>query len=158
MKQVFEEFDKSRDGSMQKQEFISMIRQVLKTEGTEMSQNEYETLWQALDVDDSGTISQAEFMSKMERFGLLMRSNDEHIMYQLLLAIEKTGMKNLSEFFQIADKSGRGYITKEDFADLFHSKILKIDQKSLDHFMNQFWKDSKAGIDYEGFLRIFKRF
>lgn len=24
--------------------------------------------------------------------------------------------------------------------------------------MNQFWKDSKAGIDYEGFLRIFKRY
>lgn len=24
--------------------------------------------------------------------------------------------------------------------------------------MNQFWKDDKAGIDYEGFLRIFKKY
>lgn len=41
---------------------------------------------------------------------------------------------------------------------MFISTKLKIDGEELTHFMNQFWKDDKAGIDYEGFLRIFKKY
>ena len=41
---------------------------------------------------------------------------------------------------------------------MFISTKLKIDDEELQHFINQFWKDDKAGIDYEGFLRIFKKY
>lgn len=78
-------------------------------------------------------------------------------MYQLVEAVSRSG-QNISDFFSLIDSRGRGYITREDFADLFASTKLKIDAADLKRFMDQFWKDDKAGIDYEGFLRIFKRF
>ena len=35
---------------------------------------------------------------------------------------------------------------------------LKIDEDQLNQFMDKFWKDEKAAIDYKGFLRIFKKY
>ena len=78
-------------------------------------------------------------------------------MYQLVDAVQRSG-QSISDFFQLVDTRGRGFITREDFADVFTSTKLKIDAADLKRFMDQFWKDDKAGIDYEGFLRIFKKF
>ena len=35
---------------------------------------------------------------------------------------------------------------------------LKIDQNDLERFMEQFWKDKSAAIDYQQFIRIFNRY
>lgn len=99
-----------------------------------------------------------EFTVKLERYGLKYHSKEEHIIYQLIEAVQRSPLKDLSEFFQVIDKTGRGYITREDFHEMFISTKLKIDDEELQHFINQFWKDDKAGIDYEGFLRIFKKY
>lgn len=46
LKQVFDEFDKSRDGNLQKGEFINMIKQVLMSDHhSDFSYDEYECLW-----------------------------------------------------------------------------------------------------------------
>jgi Ca2+-binding EF-hand superfamily protein len=33
-----------------------------------------------------------------------------------------------------------------------------MDKSELDKFMDNFWKDKEAGIDYKGFLRIFEKY
>lgn len=35
---------------------------------------------------------------------------------------------------------------------------LRIDENEVDKFIEHFWRDQKAGIDYEAFLRIFQRY
>jgi hypothetical protein len=32
---------------------------------------------------------------------------------------------------------------------------LRIDEAEIDKFIDHFWRDQKAGIDYQAFLRIF---
>jgi Ca2+-binding EF-hand superfamily protein len=135
-KQAFDEFDVSKDGTLSSSEFADMIRKVLRSVSADMSQNELDCLWEALDVDNSGHINLTEFTIKMERFGLMAHSNDEHIMYQLIQAVERAGIKDLHTFFEVADKNGRGFITREDFADLFVNTKLKIDERELNRFMN----------------------
>lgn len=99
-----------------------------------------------------------EFGAKLERFGVKNQTRDEQIIYQLIEAVSRSNIKDTAEFFSVADKRGRGFITKEDFRDLFKSASLKIDERELNNFMNQFWRDEHVGIDFEGFLRIFKKY
>jgi Ca2+-binding EF-hand superfamily protein len=35
---------------------------------------------------------------------------------------------------------------------------LRIDDNDVEKFIDHFWKDKKAGIDYQEFLRIFSRY
>ena len=74
-----------------------------------------------MDVNSSDNVSMAEFGAKLERFGLKLHTREEHIIYQLIEAVSRSQIKDTAEFFQIADKRGRGFITKEDFRDLFKS-------------------------------------
>ena len=111
-----------------------------------------------MDVNSTETVSMSEFGTKLERFGLKNQTRDEQIIYQLIEAVSRSHIKDTAEFFSVADKRGRGFITKEDFRDLFKSAALKIDERELNNFMNQFWRDEHVGIDFEGFLRIFKKY
>ncbi len=50
-------------------------------------------------------------------------------------------------------------ISREDFKDIFKSlPMQKIDPNDIEKFIDQFWKDKSAGIDYQQFLRIFNRY
>jgi len=73
-------------------------------------------------------------------------------------AVQRSKVKSLNGLFELIDKSGRGFISRDDFSDIFQSLNLRIDQQELDKFMDNFWKDKDAGIDYQGFLRIFGRY
>lgn len=63
-------------------------------------------------------------------------------------ALEHSQVNGLSELFQIMDKSGSGYVSRDDFNDIFTSLNLKIDRRELERFMDNFWRDKDAGIDY----------
>lgn len=63
-------------------------------------------------------------------------------------ALKRSKVKSLLDAFTLIDKEQRGYISKEDFRDIFKNLGLKIDQSDLDKFIDQFWKDKSAGIDY----------
>ena len=67
----------------------------------------------------------------------------------------------MSSFFEMIDKHERGYISREDFKDVFinlRDALPNLNEKELDSFIENFWKDKTAGIDYKGFLRIFKKY
>jgi Ca2+-binding EF-hand superfamily protein len=69
--------------------------------------------------------------------------------------LRKTGVKSLAEAFELFDKERRGSLSREDFRDVFKNMKLRLDDNEVDKFIEHFWRDQKAGIDYEAFLRIF---
>lgn len=52
-------------------------------------------------------------------------------------------------------KTGKGVITRQDFEDLFENLNIQVSRENMDKFINGFWRDSDAGMDYKSFLRIF---
>ena len=76
----------------------------------------------------------------------------------MIEAAQKANVSNLSTLFEMIDKHKRGYISREDFLDLFRSMSIKAKPQDLAKFIDHFWKDKEAGIDYQGFLRIFSRY
>lgn len=63
----------------------------------------------------------------------------------------------MSTFFEMFDKKRKGYFSREDFKDIFTSLDLKIVESEQNVFIDNFWKDKTAGIDYKSFLRIFAK-
>lgn len=153
--QAFEEFDRSKDGHLQRSEFIQAL-EMLKI--YDLTAQELDVLWSSFDSDRSGSINYKEFSRKLERYGVRNRSREETIIYQMIDAVQRSKVKSLNGLFELIDKSGRGFISRDDFSDIFQSLNLRIDQQELDKFMDNFWKDKDAGIDYQGFLRIFGRY
>ena len=63
----------------------------------------------------------------------------------------------MSEFFEMIDKNKRGYISREDFKDILDTLDLKLKESEAIAFIDNFWRDKTAGIDYKGFLKIFAK-
>lgn len=64
----------------------------------------------------------------------------------------------MSEAFELFDKERRGSLSREDFRDVFKNMKLRIEEGDIEKFIDHFWKDQKAGIDYQAFLRIFNKY
>ena len=62
--QAFEEFDEDGNGSLERGEFMSAIREKLRV--YDVTQRELEILWTSLDSDGSGGIDYREFVRKLE--------------------------------------------------------------------------------------------
>lgn len=72
--------------------------------------------------------------------------------------MQKTGM-DMASFFDMVDKHKRGFISREDFKDIFDNLGgLKLNESELNQFIDNFWRDKTEGIDYKGFLRIFAKY
>ena len=101
-----------------------------------------------------------EFVRKLEQYGVRNLGRNENILYQLAKAMQRQNIE-MSNFFEMIDKHGRGYITREDFKDMFDNlrdSLPNLNESELDAFIDNFWRDKSAGIDYKGFLRIFKKY
>jgi Ca2+-binding EF-hand superfamily protein len=107
-----------------------------------------DVLWNSLDNDSSGGICYHEFIRKLERFGVANRSQDETVIYQMMEAAKRAKM-NMANLFEMIDKRGNGIISQTEFEDVFRNLNLTVDAKTLESFINNFWKDNKAGIDYK---------
>jgi len=126
----------------------------------EITRGEYELLWSALDADRSGDIDYKEFVRKLQRYGLRNIGREENILYTFAKTMKKANMK-ISEMFQMFDKQNRGYITRQDFIDIFNDfddLKGKLNEQELTDFIEHFWRDKTQGIDYKGFLSIFKKY
>lgn len=66
----------------------------------------------------------------------------------MIEAVNRSKVQNLSNLFELIDKRNLGTIDRQDFSDIFLALDLKIDQGELNRFMDNFWKDKDAGIDY----------
>ena len=112
---AFEEFDNDGSGTLNKEEFILALE---KLNFDDITIQELDILWKNIDQDGSGDIDYREFVRKLERYGLRNIGKQENIMYQLAKVMKKKDIK-LVQFFDMFDRHERGYITREDFKDVF---------------------------------------
>ena len=74
-------------------------------------------------------------------------------------AVKRNGNGNtMSTLFQMFDRNGKSFVTREDFAELLYSIDVKIESEALDKFLDKFWQNEKGGINYKQFLGIFERY
>ena len=153
-KQAFEHFDQNGDGVLSKAEMQRALFEDLLIQ--DLTMREFEILWDSLDTDKSGTIDYREFIRKLEQYGVKNLGKEEFILMQMIKACKSKNI-SMSEFFQVIDKNQRGYITREDFKDIITNLDLKINEAEQNAFIDNFWRDKTAGIDYKGFLKIFAK-
>jgi Ca2+-binding EF-hand superfamily protein len=75
-----------------------------------------------------------------------------------MMEAAKRANMNMASLFEMIDSRGNGIISRENFEDVFFKLNLTVDQRTLESFIDNFWKENKAGIDYKQFLNIFKRY
>jgi Ca2+-binding EF-hand superfamily protein len=121
----------------------------------DLSNQEIDLLLNSCDYDGDGNIGYKEFVRKLSRHGVKSRTPEEQILYLLIESLRRTGVKSLSDAFELFDKERRGSLSREDFKDVFANMKLRIEESEIERFIDHFWRDQKAGIDYEAFLRIF---
>lgn len=153
--QAFEEFDRNKDGRLTRDEFMKAL-ELLKV--ADLSSQEIDLLLNSCDYDGDGYIGYKEFVRKLSRHGVKSRTPEEQILYLLIESLRRTGVKSLSDAFELFDKERRGSLSREDFKDVFANMKLRIEEAEIERFIDHFWRDQKAGIDYEAFLRIFQRY
>jgi Ca2+-binding EF-hand superfamily protein len=153
--QAFEEFDKNKDGKLTRDEFIRSL-ELLKIDN--LSNQEIDILVSSIDQDSDGFVRYKEFERKLSRHGVKSRTPEEQILFLLIESLKRSGIKRLSDAFELFDKERRGSLSREDFKDVFKNMKLRLDDAEVDKFIEHFWRDQKAGIDYEAFLRIFQRY
>lgn len=115
-RQAFEHFDTNGDGLLSKDEFFEGLEQMKLND---LTQNEFNIVWDSLDADKSGEVDYNEFCTKLERYGVRNRTKEEIIIYQIIEAVNRSNVKSMSNLFELIDKSGRGIISREDFRDIF---------------------------------------
>ena len=58
----------------------------------------------SIDYDNSGNINYREFVRKLSRHGVKSRSKEEQIIYLIVDALKKAGIRSLSDAFELFDK------------------------------------------------------
>ena len=78
----------------------------------DLTVQEIDVVWDALDVDKSGSIDYKEFARKLEHYGVRNRSKEEILITSMVEAVQRSSVKSLSNLFEIIDTTGRGYIDR----------------------------------------------
>lgn len=123
-----------------------------------LSPDQFNCAWNSLDADNSGTITVQEFIKKLEYFGVRNLSGTDIILSQIITASNLSGVKNMNDLFDMFDRQGSGSIDRNDFLEIFKNLGVRVKREDLDRFCDVWWSDAKSGIDYQQFLRMFKRF
>ena len=154
--QAFEEFDDNGDGQISKAELRRALEEKLRV--YDLLPKEFDILWASLDTDRSNTVQYGEFVRKLERYGVKNLSREEFILLQIVKACRRSDI-SMGTFFEMCDKHGNNFISREDFKDIFREiPQLDIQERELEQFMDNFWRDKSAGMDYKAFLRIFAKY
>ncbi len=107
----------------------------------DLSSQEIDFLLGSCDYDGDGLIGYKEFVRKLSRHGVKSRTPEEQILYLLIESLRRTGIKSLSDAFELFDKERRGSLSREDFKDVFANMKLRIDEAEIERFIEHFWRD-----------------
>lgn len=70
----------------------------------DLSQQEIDILLSACDSDSDGSIKYKEFVRKLSRHGVKARTPEEQILILLIESLKKSGIKSMSDAFDLFDK------------------------------------------------------
>lgn len=101
-----------------------------------------------------------EFVKKLEYFGVRNLTGADMILSQIMEAANMSKIKDMDTLFDLFDRERKGTIDRSDFIDFFKNLNLRSKgREELDRFCDVWWSDAtKQGIDYQQFLRMFRRF
>ena len=154
--QAFRDFDDNGDGVLTRKEFKKGCEEKLMMTD-DWRPEEFRILFNALDTDLSGEIDYREFARKLEKFGVQAMSIEENLLFTLAKQIPKFNI-NLDKFFELVDQQQTGFISKEDFMNIFEVCKIKVSSEEIDAFMKYFWNSNEVGVDYRQFFKVLTKY
>ena len=103
----FKKFDKSGEGLLQKDE----LRNGFSALGFNMDISDFELMYSFIDLDGSGEINYREFLKKLRRAGVSMRTQEESGILKLYQAISDANF-TLKRAFESMDRDSSNSISK----------------------------------------------
>lgn len=153
---AFQKFDADKDGYVSPSE----MAQALEDIGIEeLSNRDIQMLIDQMDKNKNGLIEHKEFSFMLQREGLKARSLEESMVFNIIKTM-KSLKRQKSYIFELIDKRGQGYITKQDFKEFLDQlKSDYISDNDIESFINYFFKHESGGdITLNTFLSKFSMF
>lgn len=141
LKEAFRMFDKDGDGTIDSEEFTSVM-QVL---GMNPTKEELEILLNSVDTDHNGVIDLDEFIDVMR--GHLYNGTTDGA---------PTPDDELREAFAVFDKDGNGFISAEELKSALLNLGEKLEDQEINAMIAAADKDGNGQIDYEEFIAMMK--
>jgi Ca2+-binding EF-hand superfamily protein len=146
-------FDKNRDGNLQ----ISEMDRAFNSMGIVTNKAENEVLYMFLDLDGSGNIDYREFIRKLRRSGVAVRSKEEEIINRLWNSITKSNL-TLEQAFKVFDKDNDNLISYDDMVNAMNSLSMKVEPKVISELFRMSDVTGDGKISNSEFVYIFKKF
>ena len=153
---AFSKFDTDKDGYLNPSE----MAQALEDIGIEeLSNRDIQMLIDQMDKNKNGLIEHKEFSFMLQREGLKSRSLEESMVFNIIKTMKRL-KRQKSFIFELIDKNGQGYITKQDFKEfLAELKSEHITDTDIESFINYFFKHESGGdITLNTFVSKFTMF
>lgn len=149
--QIFELMDRDKNGKLGKPEFESALISMQ----IPFTKPDLDILFMFMDLDGTGDIEYKEFLKKLKRSGIKMRTTEEELVFRMYEAITKASL-TLKQAFEIFDKDGDNLISKKDMIDTFTGMNFGISTKVVEEFYAMADVNGDGSINFEEFYRLFE--
>lgn len=132
-KEAFSLFDKDGDGVISAQELGTVMRSV----GHNPTETEIKSMIQGVDVDASGTVDFAEFLTLMAKRTREVDTKDE-----------------IREAFRVFDRDGDGYISVAELRHVMTNLGEKLTDEEVNEMIKEADTDGDGRVYYEEYVRV----
>ena len=132
-KEVFDLFDKDKDGSINEKELGNILRSL----GHDPTDQDLSEMINEVDNNSDSKIEFEEFCKIMNN---KLKQNDVE--------------QELIEAFKIFDKDGKGLISENEFKHIMLSLGEKISEEELEEMMKKADPDKKGFVNYKQFAKV----
>ena len=139
-REAFRLFDKNSDGTIS----LNELREVMNTIGYHPTPEELEDLMNEADENDNGGIDFTEFLTMMVNFSSLLKERD--------------GETSVRQAFQVFDRDGDGFISKEELRYALTTLGEKLDDEEFEDMTRDLDVDHEGFVCYEDLVGELKDF
>jgi len=164
---VFHSFDTNQSGTIEPQEFVPMIAQLMRQPVSELDRDQVWRMWDLMDADGSGTICFEEFLKWYcstfdveivndftDFFTDELVPHDQRPVREVAtkLGIDFVSIEKIWKHFQVIDTDSSGFIDADEFKALLRQQLAP-DKESPEvpaKVMDKFWMD--VDVDRSGHI------
>jgi len=151
--QTFELFDKDKSNTLSADE----LQQAFTSMSINITPQETEILFMFLDLDGSGSIDYREYLRRLKRAGVAVRSKEEEIVNSIWEKIVGAGL-TLENAFRVFDKDSNNLIEFGDMKSALDSLGINIDSMQLSELFKIMDITGDGKVTNAEFIHIFKRY